>query len=258
MVAANPTNKVKELLGEHVSFVKICGIKDVETAIATAEAGADFIGLVFANSRRQVSIEKAQEIVAALRKWRKKEDVDLRIENIPKTEDAISWFNNAAEKVTETVNSARPLIVGVFANNDIEMMNKIAREVPLDIVQLSGKEGWTIGDEISKPSWRCVHVGKEDATHIISGFVPGRFVNILLDTSDPTAMGGTGVTFDWGIAKEIQKSVQVILAGGLDPENVRHAVEEVRPFMVDVSSGVETNGTKDIDKIQRFIVNAKY
>jgi len=257
MVASNPMNKIKELQGEHVSLVKICGIKDVETAIATAEAGADFIGLVFASSKRQVSLEKAQEIAAAIRKWRKKEDADLTVEGIPKTDDVKLWFIDAAEKVASAVNATRPLLVGVFANNDIDTINKIAKEVPLDIVQLHGKEGWKVGDEICKPSFRCVHVGKDDATNIMSGFVAGRFVNILLDTSDPSALGGTGMVFDWSIAKEIQKSVPIILAGGLDPDNIKRAVNEVRPFMVDVSSGVETNGSKDIQKIERFIVNAK-
>jgi len=246
--------KIRELRGEPNTLIKICGIKDVKMAVDTAQAGADFIGLVFANSRRQVTLEQAKEITSAIRQWRKVEDLEQHWDKPTKDYQNIeNWYQASTERLSNTLRRTKPLIVGVFANNDVDFINRMVKEVPLDIVQLSGKEGWEIGKHIQAPCWRAIHVGQEGTSHLISQFQPGIFNSILLDTSDPTALGGTGQKFDWSIAKQIQSHVPIILAGGLNPENIQQAVLEVFPLAVDVSSGVETDGHKDFHKIVSFI-----
>jgi len=106
-----------------------------------------------------------------------------------------------------------------------------------------------------------VHVGQDTPNQILELCTnwSGLVTNILLDTRDPKAKGGTGKSFNWEIAKQFRETTGVpfFLAGGLDSDNVFTAVKQVMPYAVDVSSGVETNGTKDLNKIRAFIVNAK-
>jgi phosphoribosylanthranilate isomerase len=124
--------------------------------------------------------------------------------------------------------------------------------VGLDLVQLSGDESWDLCEKLSRPVLKAVKVRDgTSAEEIIAALRPGAVP--LLDTHVEGALGGTGRLFDWSVAAEVAQRFPIVLAGGLTPENVGEAVRRVRPWAVDVSSGVETEGVKDAEKICAFI-----
>ena len=209
--------------------VKICGISEIEHALAAAGLGADFVGIMFAPSRRQVSADRAVEISEAVRAL-----------------------------------ADPPEVVGVFVNLPAEEVNRIADYCRLDRVQLSGDEDWQYCLEIEKPVTKVVHITEgKPASKVVREIeeglelASGKDVLCQLDTQVGDAYGGTGQTFNWELAKEAAARFPVIVAGGLTPENVGRLIREVKPWGVDVSSGVETGGRKDIDKIRDFIKKAK-
>jgi len=216
-----------------VTLVKICGLRDPAHALAAAEAGADFIGLVFAESGRRVSVEQAQAIVGAL------------------GEPLVAAGGGAAQ-IEALLRRKRPLVVGVFAGADAETVNSTAEAVGIDLAQLSGDEPWDICGKLSRPVLKAVKVRDGTSVEdIIAGLRPGAVP--LLDTHAEGALGGSGRAFDWAVAAAVARRFPLVLAGGLTPENVGEAVRRVRPWAVDVSSGVETNGVKDVEKICAFI-----
>ena len=204
--------------------VKVCGIADPAHALAAADLGADFVGMVFAASPRQVSVERAREIALALKELR-----------------------------------APPQLVGVFVNTPASEVNRVAAQCQLDCVQLSGDESWDYVRSIRAQVIRAIRVRHEQAgpelTAIIeSGLASGAAEFLcLLDCHVEGSYGGTGRAFDWAVARQVAQRYPVILAGGLTPDNVAEAVRSARPWGVDVSSGVETNGIKDVSKIRAFI-----
>ena len=204
--------------------VKICGIRDENHALAAVEAGADFIGLVFAPSQRQVTPTKACEIASAVKK------------------------SSDATKV-----------VGVFVNAPASQVNEIADFCALDCVQLSGDESWEYCREVVEPVIKAIRIGQQSPAELYAELSAGgqllpqqRFI-ALLDSQVEGKYGGTGESFNWNLAQQVAKRFPVIIAGGLDPKNVARLIERVRPWGVDVSSGVETGGVKDIAKIKAFI-----
>jgi len=207
-----------------MTMTKICGVKDKACALAAVEADADFIGLVFAPSRRQVTPVKACEIVSIIKK------------------------ENKTAKA-----------VGVFVNMPASEVNEIADFCALDWVQLSGDESWEYCHEIAKPIIKAIRIGQQCAEEICAELDEGAkllstqtFVP-LLDSQAEGKYGGTGLTFNWKLAQQVAQRFPVIIAGGLDPNNVAQAIEIVAPWGVDVSSGVEVDGVKDIAKIKAFI-----
>lgn len=238
--------------------VKICGVRSVEAALEAAKAGADMIGLMFAESRRKVTPQLTMDIVTALHEHRG-HDGAMPIEG-PRRGDvtARSWFPAWNEAIEETLFRVRPLVVGVFADQAAEDVNAIASAGMLDMVQLSGDEDASYVDAIEQPVLRAIHVGEQTtAFDIQERAEPGHARAILLDTASARVRGGTGERFDWAVAAETGERLPFMLAGGLDAENVGEAIGQVAPWAVDVSSGVETDGEKDLEKLRAFVAAAK-
>ena len=205
--------------------IKICGLSEVKHALAAGKAGADYLGLVFAPSHRQVSPDKALQIVEA----------------------AVSLKNPSA-------------LVGVFVNAPAQEVNRIADYCRLDWVQLSGDETWRYCRKIERPVIKVIHVSADKkAEQILSKIDMGYRLHsesdliCLLDSKVRDTYGGTGQTFNWQLAREVSARFPVIIAGGLNPTNVGQLVKESQPWGVDVSTGIETNGKKDSSKIRAFI-----
>ncbi len=205
--------------------VKICGLTEIEHALSAAEAGADFIGLVFADSPRQISAEQAL-------------------------------------KISEAIHSRgnHPEVVGVFVNTEAEKVNRMADYCRLDRVQFSGDETWPYCRDIERPVIKAVHITAGKTTNDIladmeEGYrvLPEKDWLCLIDSRLGDIYGGTGRVFNWELAREVTARLPVIVAGGLTPENVGRLVKKVRPWGVDVSSGVETGGRKDPAKITAFL-----
>lgn len=221
-----------------MTLVKICGVSDPKHARAAAAFGADFIGMVFAPSRRQVTIGQAKRIAEGLGK------------------DRPAVRSSSVEEIEEALRVKRPLLVGVFADQDSDTINSIADECGLDLVQLSGSEPWEMNEHVARPVLKCMKVREgESAGHLLGHYHGGAV--LLLDPFVADTYGGTGRTLDWAVAWEVAQQTPTVLAGGLTPENVAEAVRTVAPWAVDVSSGVETDGAKDPAKIRAFIAAAK-
>jgi phosphoribosylanthranilate isomerase len=198
--------------------VKICGITTREDAITALEAGVDALGFVFfQGSPRAVSPDHAAAIIAGLPPF------------------------------VQTV--------GLFVNEAPDIINTIADQCGLDIVQLHGDETPEICTRIRRRVIKAFRVKDETSIAELERFPVAGY---LLDAWTPAAHGGTGQTFNWEIAASAATSHRIILAGGLTPDNVAEAVRQVQPYAVDVSSGVESApGKKDAGTVREFIRIAK-
>lgn len=205
--------------------VKICGIRDATSALAANEAGATAIGFMLAPSRRQIDPSTVREI----------------LDRLP---------------------AARPRTVGVVINEPAETLRRLFADSWLDVIQLSGDEEPSILDELPVRTWKALRfpLGTDSDTarrSIDPWFDHPRPVEaVLIDASVPGRYGGTGHVADWALAAELAREYPLILAGGLTPETVAAAIDVVRPFGVDVSSGVESNGAKDPVRIRAFVAAA--
>jgi phosphoribosylanthranilate isomerase len=199
--------------------IKICGITDVETADLCRRLGADFIGLVFADSARQITPERAMLITHHLL-------------NQPR----------------------RPKLVGVFVNAPAYEVNRIAEYCRLDRVQLSGDEDEDYCRRMDRPVVRALRVSQEaTAEEIEARLTAGPQQIHLVDARVSGRYGGSGERFDWELLAHLNPALPVMVAGGLNPENVGTLISRYRPWGVDVSSGVERHGHKDPAKIMAFI-----
>ena len=240
--------------------VKICGCRSVETALAATAAGADFVGLMFApGSSRRIDIEDASEIVRAL--GRPLAEIEMATPPAlyrAATDDLRSWFEHGAAALDRMLERKRPLTVGVFAGNNPEEINEIVDGCGIDLIQLSGGEPWSACLLANRQVIKVLHVGPdEDAAGALGRIESGSAIAVMLDKGSDAGFGGLGEALDWEVAAGVATAMPVWLAGGLTPANVTAAVKVVRPWGVDVSSGVETEGAKDAAKIEAFVAAAK-
>ena len=207
---------------KNTTKIKICGLKRKKDIEIVNKYKPDYIGFVFAGSKRKVSKEQAQEL-------RKMLNTDI-------------------------------LAVGVFVNEDINKIVDLVEDRVIDIVQLHGDEDKEyivdlrkalISKQIDAKIIKAIRVKSGDNVEEILIRQGMHMDNLLFDTYSSNEYGGTGQAFDWNILKDIKQPF--FLAGGLNHENVNTAIETCKPYAVDVSSAVETDGYKDEDKIKDFI-----
>ena len=208
--------------------IKICGMREASDAMVAAQAGADFVGLVFVpGNKRRLEEDEAIHVVSTLR-----------------------------EKVTTP-----PSVVGLFADQPLQEVNRLARRCGLDMAQLCGNESLDYCGQVIVSAIKVLHVSDslvmEDAISLLSEKISAlreRGHLVTLDRKVAGLPGGSGQSFNWDIAGALStRSFPFLLAGGLTPENVAQAVRTVHPWGIDVSSGVETGGVKDQEKIRAFI-----
>ena len=198
--------------------VKICGMTQLKDALFAVEQGVDAVGFIF----------------------------------YKKSPRAVTM-----KTVREIIKKLPPLVetVGVFVNESAERLNKIADYCGLDLVQLHGEESPAFCRKIHRRVIKAFRVKDLQSIKQLEKFPVSGF---LLDTFSDDLHGGTGKTFDWNLALPAKKIGPVILAGGLTPRNIRQAVRRVRPYGVDVCSGVEkSSGIKDLEKVRAFLKNIR-
>lgn len=200
--------------------IKVCGITSADDAHMAVEAGVDALGVVLAPSKREVTIEQAAAALA----------------DVPKG-------------VTR---------IGVFVNAAPEFVADAVRRIGLSVVQFHGDETPEQCAAAPVPVIKAIHATGENAREEFDRALAeyqGSAVGLLVDTYDPDVAGGTGRTFDWEALGSLQDvPVPVFVAGGLNSDNVADAIRALRPYAVDVSSGVEAEpGRKDEDKIREFV-----
>lgn len=251
-------------------IVKVCGITRPEDALVACRAGANLIGVIFApKSKRCVTTEQAKAVVEAVRGFGERR----QRESLPPAPTGASPLGSLATTAQQLATaSRRPLVVGVFQNQEQYFIQEMVDECGLDLIQLHGREGFAAANRENYggvPAIRVVDIvvdpetGKaaENAVETILENLTNDPVAVLLDTAikGQKEGGGTSTTFDWSIAERVQaKGLPVLIAGGLEASTVSDCVGRTRPLGVDVSSGVEASpGIKDHDKVTAFVKNAR-
>ncbi|NUU63275.1 phosphoribosylanthranilate isomerase [Paenibacillus agri] len=219
--------------------VKICGLQDVEVLKSMERLSLDYIGFVFAPSRRNVTTERAAELIAELRNW--------KTGSIPKA-------------------------AGVFVNPELAELRELLDVVQLDVIQLHGNESpaFCRAVKLAFPEvqvWKALSVQETGGAAAGKGLASlelyaGSVDALLLDTYDPLQSGGSGRTFAWELIPAYREAaaahgLPLFVAGGLHPGNVGELLEQYAPDGVDVSSGVESDGIKDIIKMTAFVERVK-
>ena len=237
MRSPNKVEKLAYLYGPtyYTPKVKMCGISKVETIPAIVDAKPDYMGLVFAPSKRQVTVDQAKILVEELhRGYAKKYGSD-----------------------TEHDKNGTIKTVGVFVNETVENLVTIANEANLDAVQLHGDEDeafiQSLKERTNVEVWKAVQIR---SAADVEKWIDSSADMLLFDAYHKDERGGTGEVFDWSSLDAFERPF--MLAGGIDSTNVARAIRTVRPYGIDISSGIETNGVKDDEKIKAFtkIVNS--
>lgn len=225
MRSPNKAEKLAYLYGPtyYTPKVKMCGISKVETIPAVVEAKPDYMGLVFAPSKRQVTVDQAKILVEELHK---------------------QCINHYDTKVVKTV--------GVFVNETLDNLVRIADTANLDAVQLHGDEDeafiQSLKERTNVEVWKAIQIRTAADTE---KWIDSSADMLLFDAYHKDERGGTGEVFDWSSLDAFERPF--MLAGGIDSTNVARAIRTVRPYGIDISSGIETNGVKDDEKITAFI-----
>ncbi|WP_260069178.1 phosphoribosylanthranilate isomerase [Paenibacillus sp. p3-SID867] len=217
--------------------LKICGLQSVEVLKSMINLPVDYIGFVFAKSRRKVSPQQAAQLMQVLREWD---------------------------------HNKIPAAVGVLVNPDLNELVELLREAALDVVQLHGQESPQFCREVKErfpvSVFKAISIESDrPESERLSTLDPyaGCIDGLLIDTYDPVYGGGSGKTFAWDLIPPYQEwakrqGIPLFVAGGLDSDNVSHLIGQYAPYGVDVSSGVESEpGVKDINKVMAFIERVK-
>lgn len=237
MRSPNKVEKLAYLYGStyYTPKVKMCGISKVETIPAVVEAKPDYMGLVFAPSKRQVTVDQAKTLVEELHK------------------QYANRYNRDAEQCSNQTLIHQVFIktVGIFVNETLDNLVTIATEVNLDAVQLHGDEDeafiQSLKERTNVEVWKAVQIrSAADA----EAWIDSRADMLLFDAYHKDERGGMGEVFDWSSLDEFERPF--MLAGGIDSTNVARAIRTVRPYGIDISSGIETEGVKDDEKIKAF------
>lgn len=207
-----------------MTAIKICGMTRVEDALHAAACGADLLGMIFVPaSPRHVSVDRAAEIAQAVR---------------------------------AAYPSGIPLLVGVLVNAAANHVRQVFAQCGLDLVQLHGDESPAYAASLGLPYILARRVGRPGALEDLDRYEPWAY---LLDSYDPARAGGSGAAWTWTRMEDsLPTGARLILAGGLMPENVQEGLQAVRPWGVDVASGVEERpGIKDPERVAAFIAQVK-
>ena len=231
MRSPNKVEKLAYLYGPtyYTPKVKMCGISKVETIPAVVEAKPDYMGLVFAPSKRQVTVDQAKILVEELHRGYAKK-----------------YGSDTEHDKNDTIKT-----VGVFVNETVDNLVTIANEANLDAVQLHGDEDETFIQSLKERTnvevWKAIQIRTAADTE---KWIDSSADMLLFDAYHKDERGGTGEVFDWSSLDAFERPF--MLAGGIDSTNVARAIRTVRPYGIDISSGIETNGMKDDKKITAF------
>ena len=231
MRSPNKVEKLAYLYGPtyYTPKVKMCGISKVETIPAVVEAKPDYMGLVFAPSKRQVTVEQAKILIEELHRGYAKK-----------------YGSDTEHDKNDTIKT-----VGVFVNETVDNLVTIANEANLDAVQLHGDEDETFIQSLKERTnvevWKAIQIRTAADTE---KWIDSSADMLLFDAYHKDERGGTGEVFDWSSLDAFERPF--MLAGGIDSTNVARAIRTVRPYGIDISSGIETNGVKDDEKITAF------
>lgn len=256
MRAPNKIEKLAYLYGSiyYKPAVKICGISKIETITAIVEAKPDYMGLVFAPSKRQVTVAEAKELVLELRR---KESAYINLAaqawtQQVKESDAVDLNGNDTNSSDVEHASQRIKTVGVFVNETIESIVSAVDIAGLDVVQLHGDEDeafiQVLKEKTTADIWKAVQVCNADD---VKAWLDSAADMLLFDAYHEDERGGTGHSFDWTSLDTVERPF--MLAGGIDATNVARAIRTVRPYGIDISSGVEIEGRKDSQQISAFM-----
>ena len=231
MRSPNKVEKLAYLYGPtyYTPKVKMCGISKVETIPAVVEAKPDYMGLVFAPSKRQVTVDQAKILVEELHRGY-----------------AQKYGSDTEHDKNDTIKT-----VGVFVNETVDNLVTIANEANLDAVQLHGDEDeafiQSLKERTNVEIWKAVQIR---SAADVEKWIDSSADILLFDAYHKDERGGTGEVFDWSSLDAFERPF--MLAGGIDSTNVARAIRTVRSYGIDISSGIETNGVKDDEKITAF------